>query len=192
MSTSPTPSFVIEQPNISAAKVLRRLEALKLTQKDVAKKLGIDPGAVTRGLRSQTWLQTRITELCKILQADAVDLLDDVSPTNGLAVLERSCGTAGKTGFRVPEGTDIRMLKMGTKWNVYLVAPDSIEVKDGDFVMIQAKSGVRVGQAHADENSKDRWILTSGPDRRPVSFDKSKIQSIRLIISSLGGVWGQQ
>lgn len=182
----------LDQPNIQKGLVLRRLKSLHMQQSDLAGKLGISSSALSRGLDSQSWLNARISQLCRATQCKPTDLMNAVGPQNGNDVLPRVCGEAGNSGYRVPAGTVIRMLNISDKWGVYLLAPPDVTVTDGDFVYLEAKTkeGGRVGQIHHDGNGGERWVVTPGGNKKPFSIEKAQITEIRLIISALGGTWG--
>lgn len=193
MSSHEATVWSLDAPNINEGKIKRRMDALGMTQSQLAASLKIGEGAVSRGLRSQTWLQGKIQEIADNLGVSPIDLTDQIGHTSGTSVLERVCGPAELSGFRLPAGTDIRLLSVSGKWNVFLVAPAQVTVADGDFALLEmvGKRGALVGKVHVDGDSK-RWIVTPGGKRRPFSVDRKSIVSMRLIVSALGGVWGSQ
>lgn len=192
MQTTPQTLWSLDQPNIQKGLILRRLKNLRMNQGDLADKLGISGSALSRGLESQQWLRARISDICTAAQCQPTDLVNAIGPQNGSDILQRVCGSARISGYPVPAGCSIRMLAVGDKWGVYLLAPPDVPVTDGDFVVFEAKTkaGVRVGQIHHDGNGGDRWVVTPGGSKKPYSVEVSQLTYIRLIMSALGGTWG--
>lgn len=193
MTTPHSTIWSLDQPNVSKDRVKRRMSSVKMTGEQLAKELGVTPGAVSRGMDSKSWLNAKIQELAKALDVQPHDLCEQLGGVDGRNVLDRVCGPSAKSGFRLPEGCDVRMLHINGKWNMFLLAPEGIAVSDGDFVMIESSSkrGIVAGRVTQDE-APSRWIVTPGGSKRPFSVEKKTIASIRLVISALGGTWGMQ
>lgn len=195
----PSPA-VFTPPKISAAKVLERIKAMKLRSYDVADKLNLTPGALSRGVRSQKWLNAKISELSAILEVHETELFVDPEDHNWLSPLERACGKPGKNGHYLPIGCTIRPLLVQNKWELMLVAPAEVPVSNGDLVLMTAKDANRptveikhVGRLYADKSDESQWIIASGPDRTPLTVPKSLVISICVVISNLGDkAWGER
>lgn len=192
MATQSTPTWIMEEPNVSEHKVLQLMQQHGMTGRALAKKLKVDEAVVSRGLRSKTWRNGKISELARIFSVDPLVLTEQVSAVSGGQILERVCGKPQKAGFLMPQGCHLCMLKIEEKWNTYLVAPKGIAVNDGDFVLIETESkGKLVGQLKEDDASSTHWIIARGGGQRLTTVEKDDVTSMRLVISPLGGVWGQ-
>lgn len=200
MATRDPSPAVFTPPKISPAKVLKRMQDMKFRGYDLADRLNLTAGAVTRGLRSQKWLNAKISEISTILGVHETELFADPEDHNWMSPLERACGKPGKSGYSVPVGCTIRPLLIHNKWELVLVAPPETPSSAGDLVMMTAKGDTRTvaevkytGRLYPDKSDDSRWIIASGPDRDPQTVEKSKVISICVVISNLGDkAWGER
>ena len=199
MTTRNQSPAVFSPPKISTAKVLKRIEALNLRSYDVADSLGLGAGAFTRGVRSQKWLNAKISQLSIILQVHETELFADPDDENWMSPLERACGKPGISGYILPTGTTIRPMLVRNKWELMLVAPANVPSSSGDLVLLTAKGDKvaveikHVGRLYPDKGDDSRWIISSGPERTPESVPKDRVISIQVVITNLGDkAWGEK
>jgi hypothetical protein len=188
MSTQPPEEWAITQPKISADKVLKLAKVQNKTQGDLAETLGIGHGAMSRGMRSQKWLHSKISQISAALKCDATELMDSNGGANGNSVLERVCGQPANTGFRLPVGCDMRMLKVNDVWGFYLLAPESVPAIEADFVMLETGPKSRLLVCQIKTASDSEWTVMRGSEKpEKITIPKETVKTMRVILPYFGG-----